>query len=711
MSLPSRSERVQAGQAGSVRRDSRQGPFPIDAPNATAGVGPPIVIRSGQTTFRPRARLIRLLGEELISDEVMAISELVKNAYDADATVVTVRLVNARDPSNGWIEIRDDGCGMSLQTLLDAWLEPATSFKRNGAGKKRTGRGRYPLGEKGVGRFAADKLGAELDLISRATDSNEEIRIRISWERFVEGDYLDEIQNRWEVRSPEEFVGSSHGTLLRIRQLRASWDRPLLERTQQGLSRLISPSARAGDFVVFLEAPDYPDLSGSVRTRLLETAPYRISGTITAEGLLQFDDRRAEPLDLREHAGDHFRTHRGRRLRRPVCGPFSISLSVWDLDVLGSAELRLSRALRGLLRRSSGVSIYRDTFRVAPYGDRGDDWLELNQRRVNNPTMRVSTNQIVGTVEITQETNPDLRDRTSREGLIDTSAFRDLRALTLAALSILEEERYASRKAAVPKLAEAGGDPVIALLESARADGRSGQALKSAMDAYRRYKQEAERRERILLRLASAGAAAETLLGQLNGSVASLVRVLPLLQRRLGDSGQLDRTVCHLNLVAQQLDSLERLRSGATSQLMRVDLRSLAQDAATMYAPLLETTSVELLVIAPSGIIVQTDRSLSLQALLHVVENAIFAAAGMSQHRWVELEATESPPRLIIRDSGYGIPSERQELIFDPFFTTREGHDGLGLFFARTLMRSAGHDLVVGSNGDEFHLVFARRSE
>src|SRR5215207_8314817 len=96
------------------------------------------MLASGTSRFRPRARLLRLLGEELISDEVMAISELVKNAYDADASSVTVRLVSVQDPERGAIEVVDDGVGMTLETLLTAWLEPATSFKRRGGRKQRT---------------------------------------------------------------------------------------------------------------------------------------------------------------------------------------------------------------------------------------------------------------------------------------------------------------------------------------------------------------------------------------------------------------------------------------------------------------------------------------------------------------------------------------------------------------------------------------------
>ena len=204
--------------------------------------------------------------------------------------------------------------------------------------------------------------------------------------------------------------------------------------------------------------------------------------------------------------------------------------------MLGGHGSRASRSLRAQLKRLSGVSLYRDGFRVAPYGSRGDDWLELNQRRVNNPTMRVSTNQSVGVIEFAQEANPLLIDRTSREGLIDNPAFRDLRALVLAALGLLEEQRYAQRKAAAPPSPPPDSDPVVFHLEHARAGGSAGAALQEAMLAYRRQRQETEKREQVLLRLASAGATAESLLGQIHGSLASLCTLMPLLERRMGDS-------------------------------------------------------------------------------------------------------------------------------------------------------------------------------
>src|SRR5262249_37259142 len=118
--------------------------------------------RNGTIAFRPRARLLKLIGEELISDEVVAISELVKNSHDADATTVLLRFTGVTRP-DGRIEVIDDGSGMDLDTLLGRWMEPAASTKV-GKGHQITPRGRRVLGEKGVGRFAADKLARHQEI-------------------------------------------------------------------------------------------------------------------------------------------------------------------------------------------------------------------------------------------------------------------------------------------------------------------------------------------------------------------------------------------------------------------------------------------------------------------------------------------------------------------------------------------------------------------
>src|SRR5262249_3903755 len=160
----------------------------------------------------------------------------------------------------------------------------------------------------------------------------------------------------------------------------------------------------AGDFKITLLCEAYPAHSGPINSDFLQHAPYSLTGRVDGTGLLHIESPVRETIDLRQAMPDQFLTDR--QLRLPVCGQFQIQLFIWDLDSVGLRRAAVDRKMRETLRRLCGISIYRDGFRVWPYGTPGDDWLELNQRRVNNPTMRVSTNQIVGIVEINQEHNP-----------------------------------------------------------------------------------------------------------------------------------------------------------------------------------------------------------------------------------------------------------------------------------------------------------------
>ncbi len=207
--------------------------------------------KSGQIAFRPRARLLKLIGEELISDEVVAVSELVKNAHDADASeaVIAFRQVTG---AAGEIDISDDGHGMTLETLLGRWMEPAASTKV-GKGRQFTRRGRRVLGEKGVGRFAADKLARHLEVITRAQGSDE-IAAVIDWDMFDDDSLrLAEVKNRWEVRSAPTI--KKHGTILRMTGLRSIWTERMFRRLSIRLSRLLSPFREGDAFLYFPRLP------------------------------------------------------------------------------------------------------------------------------------------------------------------------------------------------------------------------------------------------------------------------------------------------------------------------------------------------------------------------------------------------------------------------------------------------------------------------
>ena len=132
----------------------------------------------------------------------------------------------------------------------------------------------------------------------------------------------------------------------------------------------------------------------------------------------------------------------------PDCGPLEIELKVWNRDELGNVEQMVKSSIRDIRRDLddiAGINIYRDYFRVLPYGEPHNDWLRLDIRRVQKPTYRLSNNQIVGYIKITADNNPQLKDQSNREGLDDNQAFHDLRRIILCLLTELEAVRYVQR--------------------------------------------------------------------------------------------------------------------------------------------------------------------------------------------------------------------------------------------------------------------------
>ena len=217
--------------------------------------------------FRPRARVLQLLGDELISSARLAVFELVKNAYDADATNVNVRLdlVSRQKPS---ITIVDDGEGMTLDILQSVWLVPGDEYRQ----KQRMSlirspiHGRLPLGEKGLGRFAVHKLGNRIRLVTRAQHSDECV-VEIDWNELIAKPFLDEAPVRITVRPPKVFTDGKTGTQIKVTQLRTIWTRGETRRLHNQITSICSPFEEPAAFQAILELPgregwieDLPDV-------------------------------------------------------------------------------------------------------------------------------------------------------------------------------------------------------------------------------------------------------------------------------------------------------------------------------------------------------------------------------------------------------------------------------------------------------------------
>ncbi len=208
--------------------------------------------------FRPRARILQLLGDELIGSPRLAVFELVKNAYDADAETVRVILndIERRDAS---IVVADDGDGMTFETIRDIWLVPGHDHRaRQRKELRRTRLNRLPLGEKGLGRFAAHKLGNRIELVTRAREQPECV-VAIDWAELIRQPNLSDAMVQVVTRDPVVFRGTDTGTLITISDLRKrNWTRGEVRRLQRQITSITSPfTSRSDRFETSLEAPGH----------------------------------------------------------------------------------------------------------------------------------------------------------------------------------------------------------------------------------------------------------------------------------------------------------------------------------------------------------------------------------------------------------------------------------------------------------------------
>jgi hypothetical protein len=215
---------------------------------------------SEKLIFRVRPRLLTLLGDQLIKDANLAVFELVKNAYDADATVCAVTLEHPTDQSKARITVEDDGIGMDEDTLRNVWMMIATDFRAmQRRDERRTKKfNRFPLGEKGLGRLSAHKLGHSIRLITRRR-GGEELVLDFDWDKIEGAEDLESAGIDLEVRDPVTFTGNGHGTCFEITRLRETWNRGQARRLHRAVNSLCSPFKGPEDFEVMLSIPGHDE--------------------------------------------------------------------------------------------------------------------------------------------------------------------------------------------------------------------------------------------------------------------------------------------------------------------------------------------------------------------------------------------------------------------------------------------------------------------
>ncbi len=447
--------------------------------------------------IRPYARLITMLGDQLIKNEVIALTELIKNAYDADAEFVKVSFVNFNEDytanNNSKIIIEDDGCGMSEDILRNHWLNPATPIKLK---KKKTNsytpKGRIIQGEKGIGRFSIFKLGQSIDIFTRRrlVDKNGQyttkgeksaFSLRYDFTKY-DTDFLSENgeeKNLYIGDLPVKFTKSipykfedkrirlglaskrrkPYGTIIEITSLKTAWSKKKVENVIREINKLqpiFSEESDAGFAVYFTmngkDISTYDQYLEDVRKILDSKSVLRVTkGFFDCSNNTYFYELNGEKANISFSSSEIsglslFKKNHMTEAYCAECGSFHFQFNIFDLNasIENGANYYLDEKEKEIIKQHR-IYLYRDNIRVMPYGAPEDDWLGID---IGRSTVKAgsyfSNDQIVGCIYISQKDNPRLKDKTNREGLIEEgNAFGDFRLILQLFLMYLRGKVYA----------------------------------------------------------------------------------------------------------------------------------------------------------------------------------------------------------------------------------------------------------------------------
>lgn len=703
-------------------------------PAATARASSPARI-----PFRFHPRVFAALGADLVTNDVVAVMELVKNSYDAGARRVIVRF-GGGSPIPEYLEIEDDGCGMSRDTVAGVWCVVATPYKvRNPMVGGVSGRRRVS-GEKGLGRLSAARLGDEFRMWTRAP-GEPCIEAHVSWPSLAKTD--DSARGAVEL-TPREDGLRGPGTRIRVSGLKQEWTSDRIADLRANLSRLVPPFAGAAEFDLFLSPPGAGD-GGAIRIEpdeFLNRPKYGIEGSVGSDGAIAASYRFAplgEDGAPRECAinlgwpqvmGGNDASGARAVADSPRCGPFDFEIRAWDLDRDGTGEIahrfELKRsAIRNAIRAHKGISVYRDGVLVLPKSDAARDWLGLDLRRLGRVGTRLSTNQIVGRVSISSLRNPEIRDTSDRERLIAGPALSDFRRLVEEIVKALEAQRDRDRpnphrgKAMTSLFADLSPETMLERVRTAAREGAGADAVLPVVEGYAgQVEQSLETIRRRFVhysQLATVGTIAQMLVHEIRNRTTSIGRFVISMKKHFDrePNRRLQTERDRADHAVMALESLSDGLSPLASRSYRRGWRTAVVEESIRRCLDLERARIRRFEVQcrvpDSRTEVAVDPGELDTVLLNLTTNALYWLSGIEDRPReivfaVESDSATGRVEVRVEDSGPGIAVGDEDEVFLPGVTTRPGGIGMGLTVAREVV--AAYDgkmsVEVGNRGARF---------
>lgn len=679
-----------------------------------------------QISFKSRARLMPQIGDQLIKNESIALLELVKNSYDADAPDVWVEMWDIDKTDKGKIIVKDNGDGMDLSIVENSWMEIGTDNKKNLLddyilNHKKSALGRLPMGEKGIGRFGVHKLGSKITLITRM-QGRKEVVVKIDWTSFEKFDYLEQVPITVIEREPEYFTGQQKGTYIEITELKNVWTRGKLRDVYRSIMSLQSPFESIQSFNVVFETNHKEWLEGlltvdRIKNDALFFADVSIEGNEITELKYEFKPWKVlNKLEEKQVVRTHVEMCREERedkkkiLKKIDLGLFDIGkvrmkLMIFDLDnTILSYGVSDKKGLKEYLKNNGGIAVYRDNIRIYEYGDSGNDWLQLESKRINAPGTTLSSKITIGAIYLNRQDSGSLIEKTNREGFVENEAFEEFRYAIVNAIEKIQTLRNIDKDLLKKYYGPSGkAEPVLSSIEDLKIvidkniddiklKNLINKSLKNIEIDYKNITD-------VYIRSASAGLSLSVVIHEIEKIIAELKSAI----KDEESTEHVKNLVLDLSRVTDGYASVIKSKKQSL-----VNVSDLIDDALFNVKYRLKVHEIEVvssyrdkdrqeIIKCASNLVIGTimnlvDNSIYWLEYSHIVNKKMYFDVSLDYEGFITI---------IVADNGYGFTLPTDQVV-KPFVTDRVGGMGLGLHLADEIMKSSEGRLVFPDKGDVY---------
>jgi signal transduction histidine kinase len=687
--------------------------------------------------FKFSPSILSRLGEELIPNPDQGILELVKNSYDADATVCEIELLNT-DRIGGSIIITDNGIGMDLETLQSGWLVIGKSEKESASDL--TSLGRLRVGSKGLGRLAALRQGNNVEITTcPKSDPTSEYSIGICWNDF---DLVESVEDVSLVPERKQ-ASSSHGTKIVISNLKVKIGKREINRLARELLLLADPFDTTISFRPKLIGTGFTDLEKQVNQKFFEDAEFFIKASLDENGhataqLFNWENSllaTASHSDICKYrkkidVGGLLIDNVDLDIDRPYeTIPINFELWIFQLNSQSfSAKNREdnSSRIRHWLEAVGGIHMYHRGLRVAPYGDKGDDWLKINFSRSRSPQVRPSTSTVIGRVTA-EDAEGYLLQKTDRLGFLENEAFLNLQQFSMNVLEwiayfrlkTVEVKQEEVKREIQPKLAEAKRrieevitdnipDPVprenvrLVVKDYDKVREQEAKILSEDLQLYRS--------------LATAGTTAAVFAHESGREISTLRQQVSIL------SGKMQKYIeseLYLKYFSETFTTIQKLSNSVQGfakypihllkrekrKQGKIEIHKVIDDVIFLFHPFLTNSNITIeLDKSDIELSFQGSTALVETILVNLITNAINAfnvrnAPIQNRKIVVHTEASEDVLRLRVMDNALGIRDIALDDIWLPGKTTSPSGTGLGLKIAKDSVTDLEGQISAIANG------------